>query len=201
MGPKDRTSVRPMVQTSPRALTLAQFLQQPEAKPANEYANGQCWQKPMPQGSHSRIQQKLAAAIDAAVAEQRIALALPELRCTFGDRSLVLDIAVFRWQRLPLQPNGTLAERFEIPPDWVVEILSPGQSYTRVLGNLLHCLQHGTELGWLIHPEERSLVVYRNECLPMVFEYSADFLPVLPGCEDLQLSTAVIFDWLQVKLG
>jgi Uma2 family endonuclease len=41
-----------MVQTPSRTLTLAEFLQLPETKPASEYIDGQIIQKPMPQGKH-----------------------------------------------------------------------------------------------------------------------------------------------------
>ena len=41
------------------SLSLEAFLQQPERKPYQEYIEGQIIPKPMPQGRHSRIQQKL----------------------------------------------------------------------------------------------------------------------------------------------
>lgn len=36
--------------------SLAEFLKLPETKPAKEYIDGCIYQKPMPQGKHSRIQ-------------------------------------------------------------------------------------------------------------------------------------------------
>lgn len=86
-----------MVQTPTKSLTLEEFLDLPETKPANEYIEGQILQKPMPQGEHSTIQTDLAAAINAVVKPQRIARAYTELRCTFGRRSIVPDISVFTW--------------------------------------------------------------------------------------------------------
>ena len=44
-----------MVQTSEQTLTLEEFLELPETKPASEYINGQVSQKPMPQGKHSLL--------------------------------------------------------------------------------------------------------------------------------------------------
>ncbi len=50
-----------MVQAVTKNLTLAEFLQLPETKPASEYFDGQIIQKPMPQGkrfwSSDRIHQ------------------------------------------------------------------------------------------------------------------------------------------------
>jgi len=45
-------------------------------------------------------------------------------------------------------------------PDWTIEILSPDQSQTKVTKNILHCLKHGTQIGWLINPEEKSVFGY-----------------------------------------
>lgn len=75
-----------MVQTPTKSLTLAEFLQLPETKPASEYIDGQIIQKPMPRGKHSTIQGELAATINLAAKPQHIAWAFPELRCTFGGR-------------------------------------------------------------------------------------------------------------------
>jgi Uma2 family endonuclease len=49
-----------MVQTSAKPITLDEFLQLPETKPASEYIDGQIIQKPMPQGQHSTIQGELS---------------------------------------------------------------------------------------------------------------------------------------------
>ena len=120
-----------MVQTSTQPLTLEAFLALPETEPASEYIDGLVVQKPMPQGEHSVIQTELAPAINTIVKPQRVARAFTELRCTFGGRSRVPDIAVFRWQRIPRQPTGAVANVFAIAPDWTIEILLPNQSQTR----------------------------------------------------------------------
>jgi len=54
---------------------LAEFLQQPETKPACEYIDGEIIQKPMPQGKHSTIQTEESAAINVILKPQRIARA------------------------------------------------------------------------------------------------------------------------------
>lgn len=64
--------------------------------------------------------------------------------------SIVPDISIFRWSTIPRLANGRIANRFEINSNWVIEILSPNQGQTKVLGNLLHCVEFGSELGWLI---------------------------------------------------
>jgi len=44
-----------MVQTPVKTLTLTEFLELPETKPACEFIDGMIIQKPMPQGKHSTI--------------------------------------------------------------------------------------------------------------------------------------------------
>jgi Uma2 family endonuclease len=150
--------------TLTKPLTLEEFLALPETKPASEFINRQIIQKPMPQGEHSRLQAKLCEAINRVAESQKLAYAFPELRCNFGGDSIIPDVAVFQWSRIPSAPSGRIANRFEIPPDWAIEILSPDQGQTKVLGNLLHCSKHGTALGWLIAPEEETvLVVYPEQ--------------------------------------
>lgn len=67
-------------------------------------------------------------AINSIVKPKRIARAFPELRCTFGGRSIVPDIGVFIWQQIPRDQNGEIANTFSVAPDWTIEILSPDQS-------------------------------------------------------------------------
>jgi len=139
-----------MVQVPEKTVTLEEFLKLPETKPASEYIDGQIIQKPMPQGKHSIIQGESVTAINAVVKKQRIAHAFPELRCTFGGRSIVPDVSVFAWNRIPVDETGDIANVFPICPDWTIEILSPDQRPTKVTGNILHCLNHGCQMGWLI---------------------------------------------------
>jgi Uma2 family endonuclease len=186
----------PVIQ-SPTQLTLAEFLELPETKPASEYIDGQIYQKPMPQGEHSILQGSLVTAINQIGKPQKLALAFPELRCTFGGRSMVPDISVFEWSRIPRKANGRIENKFEIPPDWVIGILSPDQSPSRVIDKIIFCFKQGTKLGWFIEPEDESVMVFQPNQLPDV-KYAADNLPVLDVLEDWQLSVADVFTYLQI---
>jgi Uma2 family endonuclease len=187
-----------MVQAIEKRLTLDEFLTRPETKPASEYIDGQVIQKPMPQGKHSRFQGKLVSRINAVVEDSRIALAFPELRCTFGGRSTIPDISVFTWDRLPIDSKGDLANTFTTPPDWTIEILSLDQHQNKVVRNILHCLDNGCQLGWLIDPEDRSVVIYPPGKQPIFVENLDDWLMVPGFASALQLSLADLWSWLQV---
>ena len=185
-----------MVQASSKLLTLEEFLKLPETKPASEYINGQIIPKPMPQGKHSKIQGELVPAINAVAKSKKIACAFPELRCTFGDRSTIPDIAVFVWHRIPCDENGEIANAFSLAPDWTIEILSPEQSHTKVTKNILHCLKHGTQMGWLIDPDEKAVLVYRPKQEIEVFDEPDMLLPVPLFVSELNLAVQDLFAWL-----
>ncbi len=185
-----------MVQTASSPITLAQFLQQPETKPAYEYIDGQILQKPMPQGKHSILQGELVSKINAILKPSRIAWAFPELRCTFGGRSTVPDIAIFTWDRIPSDEDGEVANTFSIAPDWTIEILSPDQSQTKVTKNILHCLKYGTQMGWLVYPRERTVFIYRPKQEIEVFDDPDSILPTPAFAGDIQLTVRDLFVWL-----
>lgn len=186
-----------MVQTPVKIMTLAEFLLLPETKPASEFFNGQIIQKPMPQGKHSIIQRQLVINIESKLKPQKVASTYPELRCIFGDRAIVPDVVVIRNQRIPRDENGYTVNVFSIAPDWTIEILSPDQSHTKVARNILHCIQNGTQMGWLIDPEERSVFVYLPDKTTQLFETASDKLPLPEFAKDFQLTVGDLFDWLR----
>lgn len=188
-----------MVQVPSKTISLEEFLQLPETEPASEYIEGQIIRKPMPQGKHSKLQGKFVMTINSVLEEAKVALALPELRCTFGGRSIIPDVSVFTWQRIPVDENGDIANVFQAYPDWTIEILSPDQNQTKVTNNILHCLRHGTQMGWLVDPEQRSILTYPQGQQPDFFE-EADQVPPTPAWADaVTLTVGTVFSWLQVE--
>lgn len=178
------------------SITLKEFLELPETKPASEYIDGEIIQKPTPKTRHSRLQAKSIETINGVVEAQRIAYAFPELRCTFGGRSLVPDVAVLLWERIKFDVKGEPVDDVLIAPDWTIEILSPEQSSNRVTGNILHCLKHGCQLGWLIDPDDHSILVFVPKQQPELF-HGSDILTVLDEI-DLSLTADQVFSWLKM---
>ena len=186
-----------MVATNATPLTLESFLALPETEPASEYINGQILQKPMPKTRHSRLQGKLTGAINAVTEDDHIAYAFPELRCTFGGRPIIPDISVFLWQNIRFDIDGEPLDDVTLPPDWVIEILSPDQSANRVTGNLLHCLKHGSQIVWVKEPDDRSVMILKPNQPPELV--SGD--EPIPGITELtlELTATQIFGWLKMK--
>lgn len=188
-----------MVSATTLPVSLEEFLKQPETKPASEYINGQIYQKPMPQGKYSIVQTRLSSAVNQTGIAARTAHAFTELRCTFGGRSIVPDIAVFEWSHLPLDQNGEIENVFPIYPDWTIEILSPDQRPTRVIDNIVFCLNHGTQLGWLIDPDERIVLIFLPNQLPITLENPATQLPILSTLSGWQITIGELFSWLSFQ--
>ncbi|NJL87189.1 MAG: Uma2 family endonuclease [Leptolyngbyaceae cyanobacterium SM1_1_3] len=179
------------------SISLEKFLQMPEAKPASEYIEGGISQKSVPKARHSRLQGKLTSVVNEVAEASQIAYAFPELRCTFGDRSIAPNISVLLWQHIELDEKGEPVDNVLIAPDWVIEILSPEQSANRVAGNILHCLKYGSQLGWLIDPSDRSVLVFQPKQQPELY-YGQDCLIALESIE-LVLSAEQVFNWLKMS--
>ncbi|MEM9448728.1 MAG: Uma2 family endonuclease [Cyanobacteria bacterium P01_E01_bin.6] len=186
-----------MTQAMSQPLTLEKFLKLPETKPASEFVDGTIIQKPMPKGKHSRLQLKLCSEINTVAETQGIAYAFPELRCSFGTRSVVPDVAVFYWPRIAFDANGEPENDVLTYPDWVIEILSPDQRPNRVIDNIVYCLKAGCQLGWLIDPEDRTVTIYQPETLPIFCE-GMDALTVLDEIS-LSITAGQLFDLLKMQ--
>jgi Uma2 family endonuclease len=186
-----------MVFTPTKPLALDDFLFLPETKPASEYIEGNIVQKPMPQGKHSILQTRLVMIINAILMEQCIATAFTELRCTFGGRSIVPDVSIIKQENIPEDENGEIANTFDFAPEWMIEVLSPEQSSTKVVKKILHCLQHGAEVGWLIDPAEKSIFIYHSQKQIEVVDDFDQELIVPDFAKTVKLTARDIFDWLK----
>lgn len=186
-----------MITTPIKTFTLKEFLHLPETEPASEYVEGKIFQKPMPQGKHSILQMKLVMVLNNILTEQYTAVAFPELRCTFGDRSIVPDVAVLKQENILEDEQGEIANVFNSAPDWAIEILSPDQNTTKVIKKIWHCLQHGTEVGWLIDPAEKSIFIYHSQTQMEIVDNPEQELIVPEFASTVKIKAGEIFSWLK----
>ena len=177
-------------------IALDEFLKLPylDESPAWEYVEGVATQKPMPKFRHSTLQKQLLIAIDPSSDNYT---ALPELRYTFAGRSVVPDISVIAWNRVQVNDSGEPEDNFLEAPDWMSAILSPDQKATRVIDNILHCLHHGCKLGWLVDPDDRSILTFAAQQEPNIYRGEVP-IPTLPEVK-LELTACQIFAWLKVN--
>lgn len=148
------------------SITLNEFLELPETKPALEYANGEVSQKPSPGGQHSALQSFLSMWVNLACRIERTACAFPELRRTFNGRSYVPDVAVYRWERIPTDADGNVANDFLESPDVAIEIVSPSQSVTSLTRKCIWYVNNGVRVRCLsIRPTAPSSRFVPTHCL------------------------------------
>jgi Uma2 family endonuclease len=185
-----------MVQAVVKSLSLEDFLASPETEPESEYFDREIIQKPMPKGKHSAIQTEFATTINSGLRPKHIARAFSELRCTFGGMSIVPDISVFKWDRIVRDLDGKIANIFSTAPDWMIEILSPDQSQTKLVKKILFALENGTEVAWLLDPDEEVIFIYRANQALQIYDRPEQVLPMPNFAGDLQLTVETVFSWL-----
>lgn len=108
-------------------------------------------------------------------------------------------MTVFENARIPSKDNGDIENVFSIPPDWTIEILSPEQSTTKVLKNINHCLANGTQMGWLIDPADRSVLVLGGSPIFQIIDEPTAILPVPEFAGSIQLTVEQLFGWIKKK--
>ncbi|MBI2805553.1 MAG: Uma2 family endonuclease [Planctomycetes bacterium] len=91
------------------------------------------------------------------------------------------DISYWAKGRLAEIPVGYI----EIPPDMLVEVLSPSNTTKKILEKLREYFAKGVRLVWVISPEDRTLTVYRQPDEGRLLHETAKATgeDVLPGFE------------------
>ncbi|MBV9281743.1 MAG: Uma2 family endonuclease [Chloroflexi bacterium] len=173
-------------------LTLEEFLQLPEEEPALEFAEGLVTQKVSPKGRHSTLQGELIKQLDRAGLPHKVARAFPELRATFAGVSRVPDIAVYRWDRIPVDARGEVTDVFTVPPDIAIEIVSPEQSVNALVRRCYWYVANGVQVALLVDPADRSVLAFRPN-LPASAWSGSDRIDVSEVVPDLELSVDQLF--------
>jgi Uma2 family endonuclease len=168
-----------------RGLTLDEFLELPEAEPALEFWDGVVVQKVSPQNLHGRMQYSFAERVNRIAEPLKLAMAFTETRATFGGRSPVPDVVVYRWERIPRDARGKLLRRFIEPPDIAVEIVSPEQSIATLIEKCRRYIELGVRIALLIEPEDEWVMLFRRGAEPRRLRGAdrIDLDSVLPGFE------------------
>ncbi|AMV37080.1 Uma2 family endonuclease [Planctomyces sp. SH-PL62] len=84
-----------------------------------------------------------------------------------------------RWPRSSLGPGLS-----PVPPDLVIEVVSPGNRRGELLAKVAEYLDARTLVVWLVYPKTRSVAIYRDsESPPVVLgaDDAVEGLPELPG--------------------
>jgi Uma2 family endonuclease len=173
-------------------LILEEFLKLPEEEPPLEFINGLVTQKVSPKGRHGVLQAELIKQLDRCGLPDKLAQAIPELRVTFGGASVVPDVAVFRWARIPVDASGEIADTFLEAPDIAIEIASPDQSVTALVRRCLWYITHGVQVALLVDPADHSVLAFRPD-QPVVAWHGADRIDLHEVLPDFDLSVDQLF--------
>ena len=184
--------------TTPKTMTLAEFLELPEGKPALEYEDGRITRKPVsPKGKHGTIQAEFPERVNAFSRPRRLARAFTETRFNYHDRYRVPDVVVYRHERVPRDPDGKVADDFFIPPDVAVEVLSPRQTIERLIERCEWYVANDVPIALLANPRDESVRKYLPGQPAQLLRGSEriDLDAVLPG---FQLTVQELFEALVV---
>lgn len=175
-----------------RGLTLKEFLALPEQEPALEYFQGQVTQKMVPLGEHSALQLECAEYLNALFRQNRIARAFTELRATHGGASLVADVSLYRWDRIPRTPSGKIASRFSLLPDVAIEIWSPNQSMRELVARCEWFVANGSLVALLLDHRRETIRAFRPQT-PVTLHRPGDRIPLDEIATGVALDVARIF--------
>ena len=91
------------------------------------------------------------------------------------------DIAYFSAERMP--PGVRVTGYAEVAPDLVVEVVSPNNTLVEVNDKALMWLSYGARLVWVVHPDTRTVDVYRTgyAAATLTEDDSLDGMDALPG--------------------
>ena len=166
-----------------QGLTLEEFLKLPERKPALEYADGVVTRKVTPKWKHSSLQAELVHRINTVARPLKSARAWPELRASFGGRSYVPDVVVYRAGRIPRDSAGEVPDDAQVAPDIAIEIVSPRQSVTKLVRRCLWYVGNGVAAALLVDPADRSVIVFRpgGRTAALTGSDEVDLTDLVPG--------------------
>jgi len=128
-----------------------------------EIIGGQLYTQPRPAGPHAVATSSLGADVHNAFHRGRGGpggwwiLDEPEIHFVRDTEVAVPDIAGWRRERLPRIPRD---QRFEVVPDWICEVLSPGTAkHDRMIKMPLYA-QYGVAFLWLVDPLAQTLEAF-----------------------------------------
>jgi len=152
-----------MSEPAQRLATYEDLLRVPEHLVA-EIINGRLVAHPRPAPRHLTASSSLGGELDGPFHKGRNGpggwwiLDEPELH--LGPHVLVPDLAGWRRERMPRLPETAW---FDLAPDWVCEVLSPGTASTDRADKLPIYAEHRVAHVWLIDPLPRTLEAFENQ--------------------------------------
>jgi Uma2 family endonuclease len=166
-------------------MTAEQFFELPDEPCRRDLVEGEVWTVAAAGAEHGVIAGGLYRLLSNHVEVRQLGLTFAaETGFTLArnpDTVLAGDVAFVRADRIP--DTGIPEDFWEIAPDLVVEIVSPGDRPQKVAKKVALYLQAGVRLVWVVYPRKHTVVVHEPGTEPRALG-DADTLEgaaVLPG--------------------
>jgi Uma2 family endonuclease len=180
-----------MVHSPSKPLTLEDFLALPEGETAYELINGAAIPKVSPKHFHSKTQKALLRILDdwcgdrgEVGIEWAVTLTRNEV-----DWVPVPDLLYVSYDRLSRDWHEDAP--CPVPPELVIEIISPGQSFGEMTEKATDYLATGVLRVWVLDAKAQSVTVFAPDALPKTYRGNAAIADAL--LPDLYLTAEQIF--------
>ncbi|MCW5978694.1 MAG: Uma2 family endonuclease [Bryobacteraceae bacterium] len=171
-------------------MTVAEFLRLPDPKGdlRRELRHGHAVVVEPPKRAHTRIQKQLLRLLEPLAATKAFATIELPFRPKPEYEVWTADVAVVsrdRWE------EETEDDYLSGAPDFVVEVLSPGNTMDDMLDKQEICLANGCRCFWIVDPKRQQVLVTGPQRTTAAF--TREMTCPLPAPLDGELSVAAIF--------
>lgn len=144
-----------------KSLTIEEFRKLPEPLDGSreELLRGEVIAMPPPQSRHGLIQLQIGFLLKSVIGPKNLGWVMTETGVVIErdpDSLFGPDVVFWSVKRVPVRPETSI----EIPPDLVVEVLSPDDRKAAVREKIRDYLKSGVRLVWLVDPDVRTVTVY-----------------------------------------
>lgn len=173
-----------MVVATPPKMTVEEFFRQYGSESNVELVRGQVVRHALPGVRHGVVCLAAGSLVRDFVRANKLGRVMGNdtLIRTGPDTTRGADVAYLSYAKLPAEqrsPEGVC----EIAPDLVVEVRSPTDRWTQLLGKVHAYLEVGVPVVVVLDPATESASVYRPDARQQIFEkdQALTFPDVLPG--------------------
>jgi Uma2 family endonuclease len=179
-----------MTPTATKLITAEEFARMPNPEDGSqqELVRGEIVTMPPPGFLHGKVQKNVCFILESFNRSKRmghvtVESGVPTTRSPDTVRGP--DVAYWSYEKIP---SGSIPDGWaEVPPDLCVEVLSPNDTQKKTNEKVREYLQRGVRMVWVVHPENRTVVVFRksNQGWLLIEDATINGEDVLPGFQCL----------------
>jgi Uma2 family endonuclease len=171
-------------QATPVAMTAGEFSRRPDPGYPEELVRGRIETMPPPRARHGQVCNKVGRIFGNYAEEHSLGHVLCNDSGVITERDpdtvRGADIAFYSYAKMP---KGPLPDRYpDVPPDLVIEVLSPDDRWRKVMIKVAEYLQLGVAVVGVLDPEEATMTLFEGDKAVRVLSRDDEFhLPELFG--------------------